>query len=87
MKKKRAKKPSIAAAPIQAPHETTKPPVPAIVKHTTIYELEAMLNSEEETTIEILPNGEVRAVSPEDIAKRPKPLTMRENLGGEYAVA
>ncbi len=52
----------------------------------TIDELEALLNSEEETPIEILPNGEIRAVGATDPAALggKKPLTMRENLGGEY---
>ncbi len=52
----------------------------------TISELEAILENEEEVAIEILPNGEVRAVgntSPAELGGR-KPLTMRENLGGEY---
>jgi hypothetical protein len=59
---------------------------PSVVapKRPTIAELEAILNSEEDAPFEILPNGEVRAVSQEEIAKRPKPITMRENLGGEY---
>ena len=36
--------------------------------------------------IEILPNGEIRAVGGSDPAERgfKKPLTMREDLGGEY---
>jgi hypothetical protein len=52
----------------------------------TIDELEAILASEEEVPIEILPNGEVRAkgsTSPQDTGGK-KPLTMREDLGGEY---
>ena len=52
----------------------------------TIAELEAILESEEEIPIEILPNGEIRAVgqtSSSEIEGK-KPLTMRENLGGEY---
>lgn len=52
----------------------------------TIEELEALLNSEEETPIQILPNGEIRAighVSAADSGTK-KPLTMKENLGGEY---
>ena len=52
----------------------------------TIAELEAILAQEEEVPIEILPNGEVRALgatSPTELGGR-KPLTMRENLGGEY---
>lgn len=52
----------------------------------TIQELEALLNSEEETPIQILPNGEIRAVgqtSSTDLAGK-KPITMKEDLGGEY---
>jgi hypothetical protein len=52
----------------------------------TIQELEALLNSEEETPIQILPNGEIRAVgqtSSSDLAGK-KPITMKEDLGGEY---
>ena len=55
-------------------------------KKPTIQELEAILNSEEETPIQILPNGEIRAIgdaSPGDLGTK-KPLTMKENLGGEY---
>jgi phage I-like protein len=50
----------------------------------TIAELTEILDSEEGwNEIEILPNGEIRAKggSPTDV----KPLTMREDLGGEYA--
>lgn len=55
--------------------------VPEVPKRQTIAELEAMLNKEEENSIEILPNGEVRAV----IGKpKKRSLTMWENLGGEY---
>jgi hypothetical protein len=53
----------------------------------TIAQLEAILKSEEEVEIEILPNGEVRAkgqTSAQELGGR-KPLTMREDLGGEYA--
>jgi hypothetical protein len=52
----------------------------------SITELEAILDSEEEVPIEILPNGEIRAKGASntlDLAGR-KPLTMREDLGGEY---
>lgn len=55
-------------------------------KKLTINELERLLNTEEDTPIQILPNGEIRAVgqaSASDLAGK-KPLTMRENLGGEY---
>jgi hypothetical protein len=55
-------------------------------KKPTIQELEAILNSEETTPIQILPNGEIRPVGQATIAElgSKKPLTMRENLGGEY---
>ena len=55
----------------------------------TIAELEAILETEEEVPIQILPNGEVRALgttSSSELGGR-KPLTMRENLGGEYGRA
>lgn len=51
-----------------------------------IDELEKLLNSEEDTPIQILPNGEIRAIgktTSSDVGNK-KPLTMRENLGGEY---
>ena len=52
----------------------------------TIQELEKILESEEESPIEILPNGEVRALDSSDSFERGyrKPITMREDLGGEY---
>jgi hypothetical protein len=52
----------------------------------TIADLEAILDREEQVEIEILPNGEVRALGDSTSAERGgrKPLTMRENLGGEY---
>ena len=51
-----------------------------------IDELERLLNSEEDTPVQILPNGEIRAVGQATSAEMgvKKPLTMRENLGGEY---
>ena len=51
-----------------------------------IDELEALLNSEQDVPIQILPNGEIREVGREtsaDVGNK-KPLTLRENLGGEY---
>lgn len=56
----------------------------------TIHELEALLESDEELEITILPNGEIRAVDAngekvEVGDARLKPITMRENLGGEYS--
>jgi hypothetical protein len=55
-------------------------------KKLSIQELEVLLKSEEETPIQILPNGEIRPVgqaNPAELGGK-KPLTMRENLGGEY---
>lgn len=52
----------------------------------TIQELERLLNTEEDTPIQIMPNGEIRAsgqASLSDLGGK-KPLTMKENLGGEY---
>ena len=53
----------------------------------TIEELERILEDDEETPIEILPNGEIRALggSTKDERSGKKPLTMREDLGGEYS--
>ena len=53
----------------------------------TIAELEAILDKEEDIPIEILPNGEIRAqgdTSSAELGGGRKPLTMREDLGGEY---
>jgi hypothetical protein len=53
---------------------------------SNIDELEKLLNSEEDTPIQILPNGEIREigrVTSADLGSK-KPLTLRENLGGEY---
>jgi len=55
-------------------------------KKPTIQELERLLNSEEDTPVQILPNGEIRGAgqtSTADLGGK-KPLTMKENLGGEY---
>lgn len=51
-----------------------------------IDELEKLLNSEEDVPIQILPNGEIREVGRATTAEtgNKKPLTMKENLGGEY---
>ncbi|TSA19394.1 hypothetical protein D4R75_09665 [bacterium] len=53
----------------------------------SIAELEAILDQEEEIPIEILPNGEIRAMGQTNSNELggQKPLTMREDLGGEYA--
>lgn len=58
-------------------------------KRMSIDQLEKLLNSEsdwESPAIEILPNGEIRqAGAGEKLGI--KPLTMKENLGGEYSEA
>ncbi len=58
-----------------------------MAKKPTIQELENILNSEETIPIRILPNGEIQPVNQANLADlgSKKPLTMRENLGGEYA--
>ena len=50
----------------------------------TIEELEALLDEDEFVAIEILPNGEIREVGIGKTLGVQKPLTMREDLGGEY---
>ena len=51
----------------------------------TIDELEALLNSDSDTSLTILPNGEIVATAEGRSTSPLKPLTMRENLGGEYS--
>ena len=55
-------------------------------QQSKIDELERLLNSEEDTPIQILPNGEIREIGRATAADMggKKPLTMKENLGGEY---
>jgi hypothetical protein len=55
-------------------------------QESKIDELERLLNSEEDTPIQILPNGEIREVGQATRAEMgtKQPLTMKENLGGEY---
>jgi hypothetical protein len=55
-------------------------------RQSKIDELEKLLNSEEDTQIQILPNGEIREIGRATTADmgNKKPLTMKENLGGEY---
>ena len=67
-----------AAAQAEQPAPVSRKP--------TIEELEIILNSECEVHIEIAPNGSIvtRPMTDEERGNR-KPLTMRENLGGEYA--
>jgi hypothetical protein len=51
-----------------------------------IDELERLLNSEEDIPMQILPNGEIRRVGAATAGElgNKKPLTMKEDLGGEY---
>ena len=48
----------------------------------TIDELEKMLTQDDEREIEILPNGQIKT---RKASGKAKPLTMKENLGGEYS--
>jgi len=52
----------------------------------TIEEVEKLLDQEKDVPIEILPNGEIRQAGTTSSAELggKKPITMRENLGGEY---
>jgi hypothetical protein len=54
----------------------------------SIDELMKILGNEESREIEILPNGEIREKGGSTLRETGgiKPLTMREDLGGEYAV-
>ena len=56
-----------------------------VAKPVTIAELEALLNSEDERSIQIMPDGSIRTKR----GRRPKikPLTLKQNIGGEYAEA
>ncbi len=81
MKQKKTKKEPVQG--VEKPVEGKKKKTTDIMKRPTISELEAMLDREEDHPIEILPNGEVRAA---EGRSRRKPITLRENLGGEYAV-
>jgi len=51
----------------------------------TIREIEAILEKEEDAPLEILQNGEIRMALRSKRKEKRKPLTMREDLGGEYA--
>jgi hypothetical protein len=48
----------------------------------TIEELERILDGRDDVEIEILPNGEVRSKPKPETQK---PVTLKNNLGGEYA--
>jgi hypothetical protein len=57
-----------------------------VSQQSKIDELERLLNSEEDIPIQILPNGEIRQIGHTTSSElgNKKPLTMKENLGGEY---
>jgi hypothetical protein len=52
----------------------------------TLAEVEALLAKEQQAEFEILPNGEVRLLGdvPASQLGGHKPLTFKEDLGGEY---
>ena len=54
-------------------------------KKFSIEKLENLLNRDDEIMLEILPNGEIRQSS--EMKNVDKPLTLKENLGGEYALS
>lgn len=56
-------------------------------RRPTIDELEALLNSDADVALTILPNGQIVRSAEGIDAGEMKPLTFRENLGGEYANA
>lgn len=68
-----------------------KKPAAPKKKPVTLDQLERLLNSEndwpDDAVIEIMPNGEIRQEGNSTAEERGgrKPLTLRENLGGEYA--
>lgn len=53
----------------------------------SIEELERILDNDDETPLEILPNGEIRAITKRGRKRKIKPITYREDLGGEYCFA
>lgn len=81
------KEPKIEGGPDAPKPDAPKPEV--LQRKPTIEELERMLDADEESSIEILPNGEIRMLGGSTSEERrfKKPLTMREDLGGEYAEA
>jgi hypothetical protein len=61
-------------------------PIPEKPRRMSIDELQKLLERDDDITLEILPNGEIREAGSKEKTDR-KPLTMRDNLGGEYADA
>lgn len=60
-----------------------------MAKKPTIKELESILSNEEEKPITMLPNGEIATAEAAAAATASgmKPLTYKENLGGEYSLS
>ena len=57
-------------------------------KKPTIAYLEALLKNESDVPLRVMPNGEIRALTKKQIRdKKYRPLTLKEDLGGEYGVA
>lgn len=67
-------------APVKSTESERLPPV--ATRRLTIDELQKILKRDDETPIQIMPNGEIRQG---DEPTTKKILTFRENLGGEYA--
>ena len=58
------------------------------MKKLTIAQIEALLEMDAEVELEILPSGEIRRIGGGDLEDLElKPITMREDLGGEYGLA
>ena len=70
---------------------TYHPIVENVPVNPKIAEIEALLKNEEDVPIHILPNGEIRAYTSDERLNRElekrKPITLKEDLGGEYGVA
>lgn len=66
-------------------------PIQEVPIYPKIAEIEALLKNEEDVPFHILPNGEIRAYTPSEKLNKElgarKPITMKEDLGGEYAQA
>jgi len=57
-------------------------------KKVTLAYLEALLKNESDIPLRVMPNGEIRAMTKKQIKdKNRKPITLNEDLGGEYGVA